>query len=102
MAYIRRWREDLRGKRAESLFANHVANGLIEELTEGKFNEVFYMSNKWFLSYYDAEKNKRTPDPTPFCYGFCLSEQEHEKAVVTRMLQRLCLMSFDTAVLFAR
>lgn len=79
-AYIRRWREDLRGKRAESLFANHVANGLIEELTEGKYNEVLYMSNKWFLSYYDTEKQKRFPDETPFCYGFCLSEQEHEKS----------------------
>lgn len=80
MAYIRRWREDLRGKRAESLFANHVANGLIEELTDGKFNEVFYLSNKWFLSYYDKGKNKRYPDSTPFCFGFCLSEQEHEKS----------------------
>ena len=80
MAYIRRWREDLRGKRTESLFANHTANGLIEELTGGKYNEVFYISNKWFLSYYDAEKQKRTPDTTPFCYGFCLSEQEHEKS----------------------
>ena len=50
MAYIRRWREDLRGKRAESLFANHVVNGLVEELTDGKFNEIFYMSSKWFLS----------------------------------------------------
>ena len=80
MAYIRRWREDLRGKRAENLFANHVANGLIEELTDGKFNEVFYISNKWFLSYYDKDKNKRYPDSTPFCFGFCLSEQEHEKS----------------------
>lgn len=80
MAYIRRWREDLRGKRAENLFANHVANGLIEELTDGKFNEVFYLSNKWFLSYYDKDKNKRYPDNTPFCFGFCLSEQEHEKS----------------------
>jgi hypothetical protein len=80
MAYIRRWREDLRGKRAESLFANHVANGLIEELTGGKFNEVFYLSNKWFLSFYDKDKNKRYPDSTPFCFGFCLSEQEHEKS----------------------
>lgn len=80
MGYIRRWREDLRGKRAESLFANHTANGLIERLTDGKFNEVFYMSNKWFLSFYDAEKGKRYPDSTPFCYGFCLSEQEHEKS----------------------
>lgn len=80
MAYIRRWREDLRGKRAESLFANHTANGEIERLTNGKFNEVFYFSNKWFLSFYDAEKNKRFPDDVPFCYGFCLSEQEHEKS----------------------
>lgn len=80
MAYIRRWREDLRGKRAESLFANHVANGLIEKLTDGKFNEVFYLSGKWFLSYMNAETGKRTPEQTPFCYGFCLSEQEHEKS----------------------
>lgn len=80
MSYIRRWREDLRGKRAECLFANHVANGLIEQLTDGKYNEVFYMSNKWFLSTYDPETNKRVPDNKPFCYGFCLSEQEHEKS----------------------
>lgn len=80
MAYIRRWREDLRGKRAESLFANHTANGLISTLTDGKFNEVFYMSNKWFLSYYNEETGKRTLCDVPFCYGFCLSEQEHEKS----------------------
>lgn len=80
MAYLRRWREDLRGKRAESLFSGHVANGLLDELTGGKFNEVFYMSGKWFLSYYDSEKKKRTPDTRPFCYGFALSEVEHDKS----------------------
>lgn len=80
MAYIRRWREDLRGKRAESLFANHVANGIIQELTGGKYNEVFYVSGKWFLSFYNSETKKRVPDNTPFCFGFCLSEQEHEKS----------------------
>ena len=80
MAYIRRWREDLRGKRAESLFANHVANGVIDRLTEGRFNEVFYYSGKWFLSFYNEETKKRVPDDKPFCYGFCLSEQEHEKS----------------------
>lgn len=80
MAYIRRWREDLRGKRAESLFANHVANGVIAELTNGEYNEVFYYSGKWFLSFYNEETKKRVPDTIPFCYGFCLSEQEHEKS----------------------
>lgn len=80
MAYIRRWREDLRGKRAESLFANHVNNGLIEKLTDGKYNEVFYLSGKWFLSFMNTETGKRSPDIQPFCFGFCLSEQEHEKS----------------------
>lgn len=80
VGYIRRWREDLRGKRAESLFSNHVANGVISEITGGKFNEVFYVSGKWFLSYYNSDTGKRTPDMKPFCYGFCLSEQEHDKS----------------------
>ena len=79
-AYIRRWREDLKGKRAQSLFANHVANGFIEKITGGKFNEVFYYSNKWFLSYYNKDTGKRVPDEKPMCYGFVLSEQEHEKS----------------------
>lgn len=80
LAIVRRWREDLRGKRAESLFNAHVQNGLVEELTNGKFNEIFYMSNKWFLSLYDKEKEKRFPDVKPFAYGFALSEVEHDKS----------------------
>ena len=79
-AYIRRWRADLIGKRAESLFANHVANGVIEKLTKGKYNEVFYISGKWYLSKFNHETNKRYPDVTPFCYAFALSEQEHDKS----------------------
>lgn len=78
--YIRRWQEDLRGKRAESLFNAHVQNGLIADLTNGEYNEVFYMGKKWFLSKWDDEKKKRIPNPKPFCYGFCLSEVEHDKS----------------------
>ncbi len=80
MCYIRRWREDLRGKRAENLFANHTANGFIERVTKGKYNEVLWFSGKWFLSFYNEQTGKRTPDTTPFCFGFSLSEQEHEKS----------------------
>lgn len=94
MAYIRRWREDLRGKRAESLFANHVANGLIEELTEGKFNEVFYMSNKWFCRTTMQRKTSGHPTRPRFVTGFVCPSRNTKKVAVTRMLQRLCLMSF--------
>lgn len=77
-AYIRRWREDLRGKRAESLFAGHVSTGLVSTLTKGAFNAVVHVSGKWFLSKF--ENGKHYPELTPFCFGFCLSETEHEKS----------------------
>lgn len=79
-AYIRRWREDLRGKRGETLFANHVANGFISTLTGGVYDDVVYTGGKWYLAKYDAKQKRRVSADTPFCYGFCLSEQEHEKS----------------------
>lgn len=79
-AYIRRWQEDLIKKRAESLFAGHVQAGLIEKLTDGKYNSVVYNSRKWFLSYYDSETGKQNPSEIPFCFGFALSESEHDKS----------------------
>ena len=95
-AYVRRWREDLRGKRAESLFAGHVANGFVSQVTNGKYNEVFYLSGKWFLSYYDSNKGKRFPDDKPFCYGFCLSEQEHDKSTSYPMITTVVFDEFIT------
>lgn len=79
-AYVRRWREDLRGKRADALFNNHVNNGLIDQLTDERFNEVFYLSGKWWLSKWNPDTQKRVLDQRPFCYGFALSEQEHDKS----------------------
>lgn len=80
MAYIRRWREDLRGKRAESLFNGHVQNGLIAKITKNKYDTVYYYSNKFFLAKRDEKAKKVIPDSTPFAYCFALSEQEHDKS----------------------
>ena len=77
-AYIRRWREDLKGKRAESLFSGHVQNGVISELTNGNYNAVVYTSNKYYLAKF--EDGKKTVDEKPFAFAFCLSESEHEKS----------------------
>lgn len=79
MAYVRRWREDIRGKRAETLFNSLVANGVVSELTGGKYNSVFYLGGKWYLCL-SEDGQKTAADSTPFCFGFSLSEQEHEKS----------------------
>ena len=80
-AYIRRWREDLRGKRGESLFNAHVQNGVIDKITDGKYNRVTFKGGKYYFAYFDTEtETVTTASETPFCFSFSLSEQEHEKS----------------------
>lgn len=80
IAYVRRWREDLRGKRGETLFAAHVQNGYIDEITNGKYNRVIHKSGKYYLGTFDPETETTAICETPFAFSFSLSEQEHEKS----------------------
>ena len=78
-AIIRRWREDFKGKRGQSMFAGLVENGVIEDLSEGMFTGVEYYRNAWYFANYDEDgKAKKAPDP--FAYAFALTEMEHDKS----------------------
>lgn len=80
MAYIRRYREDFVGKRGQTLFNALVSNNVISELTNGKWDNVKYMSGQWFLARRDPVNDKMITDSTPFCYGFSLGQMEHDKS----------------------
>lgn len=80
MAIIRRWSEDIIGKRGSAMFSALAGNGIITELTKGQWTDVYYYSRRWFLCTYDAESGRRICDETPFAYGFSLSDQEHDKS----------------------
>lgn len=79
-AYLRRWKEDFRGKRGTQLFAGHEASGFISQLTEGAYNRVKYYAGKWYLGYYDEELDKVVAQDEPFCFGFSLNDMEHDKS----------------------
>lgn len=79
-AYLRRYREDFRGKRGDQLFAAHVSNGIISEVTGGEWNSVKYYAGRWYFSKFDGVLNKDIRDNEPFCFGFSLSEMEHDKS----------------------
>ena len=79
-AIVRRWKEDIKGKRAETLYNALVANGRIKELTKGEYSEVKYFNGKWYLSNWDEDLRKSVPCPTPLAYAFALSEMEHDKS----------------------
>lgn len=76
-AYIRRYREDMRGLSAQMLFAGVVKTGLITKLTKGEYNNVKYYQRKWFLCHIDNENPENNyADKEPFAYSFALTESK--------------------------
>lgn len=79
-AYIRRYREDFKGKRGDQLFDAIVKDGIITEATEGKWTCVKYYSDRWYFAKPDPETGRLISDSEPFCFGFSLASMEHDKS----------------------
>ena len=80
MALIRRWQDDLVGKRGHQQFANMVNNGLVSKYSKGKWEKIVYKSSQWWLAKWDEKLNRDVLDTTPFCFGFALNVAEHDKS----------------------
>lgn len=80
-AIIRRWQDDLKGKRGASLFDGHIETGAVERLTNGAWNSVYYYSGRWWLQFKDPDDPKNViRDEDPFAFGFSISSMEHDKS----------------------
>lgn len=79
-AYIRRYKEDFRGKRGDALFESIEKDGVIRKLTEDKYDGVKYQNGRWYLSKFDEKTQKKIAGDEPFCYGFAISDMEHDKS----------------------
>ena len=96
MAYIRRWKEDYRGKRGSQLFAGHEETGIISEITDGQYDRVKYYSGKWYLAKYDPDLDKLISADEPFCYAFALSDMEHDKSTAYPKVTTIAFDEFLT------
>ncbi len=80
MAIIRRYREDIRGKRGDVLFDALTVNGVIAKFTHDKYTFVKHTAGKFYLAFHDDNIDKDVTDNTPFAYSFALTEMEHDKS----------------------
>lgn len=80
MAYIRRWKEDYRGKRGQQLFAAHEESNFIRQLTKNAWSTTRYYSGKWHLANFDPSLDKLIYNEEPFCFAFSLNDMEHDKS----------------------
>lgn len=80
-ALIRRWKEDFRGKRGATMFDGLVTDGAVSRLTGGEYSTVYCYSGRWYLANPDPKGgSKPVCAPEPFCFGFALSDMEHDKS----------------------
>ncbi len=100
LAIIRRYREDIRGKRGDVLFDAFTANGFINKITDGKYTFVKHIAGKFYLAYLDENLNKPILDNNPFAYSFSLTEMEHDKSTSYPNITTILFDEFLTRKLY--
>lgn len=79
-AYVRRYAEDIRPKYMNQLFAAHVGNGLVNELWNGQWDGITYVSGKFSLFHKDEEAREVVKSEEPIGFCFDLNSMEHYKS----------------------
>ena len=80
LAYVRRWKEDITGRRGSRLYAGLIENGEIEKVTDGEFKGVHYYAGKFYLCNYNESGKAVYSDQDVIAYAFSLSDGEHDKS----------------------
>jgi len=79
-AYVRRWKEDITGRRAQRLFSGVNDNNEISKLSQGLFTGVHYWAGKFYLCNYDDKGKVIYGDNDVIGFTFSLSDGEHDKS----------------------
>ena len=96
MAYVRRWKEDITGRRASRLFSALCENGEIQKITNNEFTGVHYWAGKWYLCTYDDSGKAIYSDQDIICFSFALSDGEHDKSTSFPKIQTVIFDEFLT------
>lgn len=101
-AYIRRWNDDIVGKRAENVFNALEANGEIGKITKGKYSRVIFSRSGWHLANFDEKVNRMKADKNAFCHAFSLTGYEHDKSTSYPNIRNIVFDEFLTRNMYLR
>ena len=80
MGIVRRWKEDITGKRASGIWNAINENGEVERLTDGEFEGIHYYNGKFYLCNWNDNK-VIYHEKDIIGYVFALSDNEHNKSI---------------------
>lgn len=92
LAIVRRWEEDFKGKNGQQMYESIVNLGWVKDLTHGKYNSVYYFSQRWYLCFYDEKGERIAVEEEPFAMGFSITSEEHYKST---SYPKVCTILFD-------
>lgn len=81
IAIIRRWKEDITGKRAADMFSSLVYNKEVEKASNGEYTGITYWAGKFYVCNYDEKGKAIYNDNDCMGYVFALSDTEHNKSI---------------------
>lgn len=101
LAIVRRWKEDVTGRRASDIFSAINENGEVEKLSNGMYQGITYWASKfYFCNYDDNGKAVYNIDTDCFAYTFAISESEHNKSISYPKITTILFDEFLTNKLY--
>lgn len=100
MGYVRRWKEDITGRRAQQLYSGINENGEVKKLTHGRFTGVHYYAGKFYLCSYDDNGKVIYNDADILGFTFALSDGEHDKSTSFPSIRTIIFDEFLTNKLY--
>ena len=98
--YIRRYAEQITPKNIQSLFNPHLE--LIESLSGGAYNWIFYRANCFYLCYMDEDGKIIEKDETPFCITRSVNTWETTKGADVGEISTIVYDEFLTREAYLR
>ena len=96
LAIVRRWEEDFKGKNGQQMFSSIIGLGWVEKKTKGKYNSIYYYSQRWYLCKYDEFGEKIAQQEEPFALGFSIGSEEHYKSTSYPNIKTILFDEFIT------
>lgn len=96
LAIVRRWQEDIRGKRASEIFSALLINNEVEALSGGEFTGIYYYASKFYFCNYDDSGKPIYNDGDIFAHAFALSDTEHNKSISFPLIKTIMFDEFLT------
>lgn len=93
-AIIRRWLDDFKGRRGNTMFAALENNSVIQKASAGLWTGIAYKSMQFFLSRY--EDGKLILSEKPIGYAFAISQMEHDKSTSYPRVNNILFDEFMT------